>query len=165
MSRLLPVDVEKQQFQARFRGYDREQVRQFLKLTADEMEALILKTSKLEDELKAVNGRLRDFEEREKVMREALYTAQKAAEETRQNALKEGELIVREAEQKAEKLIGESRVSAFKIERESMDLRLMRDDALRDFETLVMRFLNLVEVYRQSRDAEGKLRVMGKAEE
>ena len=165
MSRLLPVDVERQQFHTKFRGYDPDEVRHFLKLVAEELEALTLRAGRIQDELAATQTRLRDFEEREKVMRDALYSAQKSAEQTRENALKEGEMIVSQAEHKAERLIEESRMSAFKIERESMDLRLMRDDALREFEVLIARFNNLVAVYRESRDNEGKLRVMGKSEE
>ena len=161
MSRLLPVDIERQQFKTRFRGLDADEVRQFLKLVAEEQEALVLKVNSLDTELRYTSKRVADFEEREKIMREALYTAQAAAEETRQNAIKERDLILREAEHKADRLIDESRMSAFKIEREGMDLKIIRDDFLRDLETLIARFQNLAELYRASKNDDGKVRIMG----
>lgn len=165
MSRLLPVDVERQPFQKAWRGYSPDEVRQFLKLVAEEQENLVLRATALEDELKGVKARVAEFEERERIMREALYAAQKAAEETRQNALKERELLLKEAEQRADRLLDDARLTSIKIERESMDLKLLRDDALRELETLLLRFGALLELYKQSRAGEDKLRMLGRAEE
>ena len=163
MSRLLPVDIERQPFKPVWRGYDRDEVRQFLKLVAEEQEAHVLRLSRLEDELKATKTRLGDFEERERIMKEALYSAQRSAEQTKLNAIKEGDLIIREAEQKADRLIDESRITAVKIERDTMDLKLLRDDYMRELESLIDRFRNLAELYKQSRDDEGRVRVLGRA--
>ena len=161
MSRLLPIDIERQQFKTRFRGLDADEVRQFLKLVAEEQEALVLKVNSLDGELRYTSKRVADFEEREKIMREALYMAQAAAEETRANAIKERDLILREAEHKADRLIDESRMAAFKIEREGMDLKIIRDDFLRDLETIIARFQNLAELYRASKNDDGNVRIMG----
>ena len=95
---LTPLDVRRQEFRRRLRGYEPLGVEDFRMRVADELERVLREKSVLEERVAALTEQLRVFRERETAMNEALVAAQQLREETRSAAEREAQVIIREAE-------------------------------------------------------------------
>ena len=55
-------DVRKQRFRKTVWGYDREEVETFLEMVADELEKACQERAALEDQMKRLQGNMREYE-------------------------------------------------------------------------------------------------------
>jgi DivIVA domain-containing protein len=108
---LTPLDVRKQEFHKRLRGYDTNSVEDFQIRVADVLERGIRDRQVLEERLSALTEQLRVFREREKAMNDALVAAQQLRQETRDSAEREGQVIVREAQAEAKRILDEAKTA------------------------------------------------------
>jgi cell division initiation protein len=99
------LDIRKQQFRIRFRGFDVKEVDSFLEQLAVEFEALSKKSEDLERETGTLGVELERYKDREKAVKDAMINTQETLDEMKLNAQKEAELIVAQAEIKAEKIL------------------------------------------------------------
>ncbi|MCJ8006195.1 DivIVA domain-containing protein [Lederbergia wuyishanensis] len=120
---LTPVDIHNKEFSRGFRGYDEDEVNEFLDQVIKEFELLIREKKELEDKLSSMNERLGHFSTIEDTLHKSIVVAQEAAEEVRGNAQKEAKLIIREAEKNADRIVNESLSKARKIALEIEDLK------------------------------------------
>jgi DivIVA domain-containing protein len=135
---LTPLDVRKQEFRRRLRGYETLGVEDFRVRVADELERILREKSVLEERVAALMEQLRVYRERERAMNEALVAAQQLREETRVAAQREAQAIVREAEAEARRLLEEARRAQGDIDRQSTDVQ-------RQFQAYVVGFRALLE--------------------
>ena len=102
--KLTPQEVITQEFGIHIRGFDKDEVKNFLIQVAETLESEIQEKEKLRKESERRKEALAKFERREEVLRDTLVSAQKFSNEIKTNAQKEAELIVKEGEIKAEKV-------------------------------------------------------------
>ena len=76
-SRMTPMDVEKQEFSRKMRGYDPDEVRLYLKSIAEELERLNLEQAAVLEEKGEQKRQLKDLRSREQMLQKTLVTAQK----------------------------------------------------------------------------------------
>ncbi len=119
---LTPLDIRKQEFRKRLRGYDPLQVEDFRFRVADELEREVRERLALEERLRAVEESLHHFREREKAMNDALISAQQVRAETKEQAEREAQMIVREAEADAERLLERARRELERIDQSGQQL-------------------------------------------
>ncbi|MFH1018423.1 MAG: DivIVA domain-containing protein [Pseudomonadota bacterium] len=103
--KLSPLDLHQQRFQKSVRGYDPKQVDAFLELVRAEWEALLRENQQQKDELARKEALLQEFQEKERILRETLITAQRMSNDIKQTAKKEAEIVVGQAELQADKII------------------------------------------------------------
>lgn len=120
--RLTPLDVRKQEFRKAMRGYDALQVEDFRGRVADELERAVRERIALEERLRAAEGQLAAFKEREKAMNDALIAAQQLRAETKEQAEREAQVIVREAEAHAERRLELARRELERLEESGQQL-------------------------------------------
>lgn len=120
---LTPVDIHNKEFSKGFRGYDEDEVNEFLEQVIKDYELLIRENKELEEKLAAMNERLGHFNTIEETLNKSIVVAQEAAEEVKGNALKEAKLIIREAEKNADRIVNESLSKARKIALEIEELK------------------------------------------
>jgi cell division initiation protein len=103
---LTPLEVRKKKgdFKRALRGYDGALVDDFLDLVADRLEGVVRQKLDLEERVRTLEQRLREFTDREKGLTDALVSAQEMREDTRQQMAREVELMRREAEAEAERI-------------------------------------------------------------
>ena len=100
MAELTPNDIINKEFRRSFRGYSTEEVDDFLQQISDSL-ALIMEENKgLIAQANDLRERLKQFQQIEELMKNALLLAERSAEEARKSAHQEADLIRREAEQK-----------------------------------------------------------------
>lgn len=95
---LTPLDIHNKEFSKGFRGYDEDEVNEFLDQLIKDYEMLIREKKNLEDKVASLNERLSHFSSIEETLNKSIVVAQEAAEEVKGNAQKEAKLIIREAE-------------------------------------------------------------------
>src|SRR5205823_14246539 len=135
---LTPLDVRRQEFRRRLRGYEPLGVEDFRVRVADELERILREKSVLEERVAALGEQLRVYRERERAMNEALVAAQQLREETRAGAAREAQVIVREAQAEAQRILDGARASQGEVERQSADVQ-------RQFQAYVAGFRVLLE--------------------
>jgi len=79
--RITPMDIEQQEFTKSFRGYNEEEVDDFLDKIVKDYEELINENFKLNEEIEKIQEKLKEFSEIEETLRSSLLNAQKSAEE------------------------------------------------------------------------------------
>ncbi|MBW8348614.1 DivIVA domain-containing protein [Bacillus sp. IITD106] len=141
---LTPVDIHNKEFSRGFRGYDEDEVNEFLDQIIKEFELLIREKKELEDKLASMNERLGHFNTIEDTLHKSIVVAQEAAEEVRGNAQKEAKLIIREAEKNADRIVNESLSKARKIALEIEDLKKQSKVFRNRFKLLIEAQLDLL---------------------
>jgi DivIVA domain-containing protein len=147
MMDLTPLDVRKKKddFRRSVRGYDPSQVDAFLDTCAERLDELVLRERRQEDEIAAMQKRLRSFEKRERALNEALVAAQELREEARAQADKSAELKLREAAQQAEDIRRDAEVATQASQQTLDGLRVRRAGFLRSMRWSLERFLGEIE--------------------
>jgi len=151
---LSPIEIQSHEFHRKVRGYDCQEVQLFLQAVAESYQSLVLENQKLKQEAAHQAANLEEFQRRENILKEALYTAQKMADEVKAQALRESQSIVEEAHIRAEKLLQESQLQAHKVDRNIMDLKLERENFLGALKDLLHRVETLVAAVEGEMDTE-----------
>lgn len=120
---LTPLDIHNKEFTRGFRGYDEDEVNDFLDQVIKDYEALIRDKKALEETVQKLEDRLGHFSTIEDTLNKSILVAQETAEEVKQNATKEARLIVKEAEKNADRIINESLSKSRKIALEIEELK------------------------------------------
>lgn len=120
------IDIQRQKFQVKLKGFDQEEVRSFMIAVAEEIEELTRQNEVYRQEIESLREMLADYQERDKILKNTLVTAQKNSETMTSNAKKEAELIIREAEFKAVKVMEHAQSQVIKIQKDMLDLKLQR---------------------------------------
>ena len=114
-----PIDVRRKEFKSGFRGYDANQVDDFLDAVADEFERAYTDNSRMREEISSLRERLQQFEELEGSIRAALVHAEQAAEDLRRSATQEAEDLRRSAGREADLTIKDAKARSHQILAES----------------------------------------------
>jgi cell division initiation protein len=105
---LTPLDIHNKEFGRAFRGYNEDEVNEFLDQIIKDYEALIRENKELEEKNALLHERLGHFTNIEESLSKSIIVAQGTAEEVKSNAKKEAQLIVKEAEKNADRIVNES---------------------------------------------------------
>ena len=129
MQNLTPLEIQKQTFARKLKGFDPQEVRAYLQLTAEEIERLVKDVDRLARENAMLRDDLDDHNQRERILKDTLLSAQKVSEEVKSNARKEAELIVKDAELLSERLVSQAMSRVADLERTIQDLKVERRGA------------------------------------
>lgn len=98
-------DIANQAFEKSFRGFDVQQVEEFLNGLAREWNYVMDEFKRLQLEVESQAKDLRDYRRRERSLVEALEMAKQVADEIRHQAERDAELVIARTELKAEKIL------------------------------------------------------------
>ncbi len=139
------LDVESISFSRAIRGYNSDEVEEFLDRVADTLQYTAERQSNLEQEVKRLEEKLKEYDNLRDSLQEALLMAQRSSEERVGSARKEADAIVAEARSKAEAIISDAKARKDEILRQCDDARKNRDMFMADFKALLARFSSLAE--------------------
>ncbi len=140
-----PVDIRRKEFKNGFRGYEANQVDDFLDEVADEFERTFAENQRMSEEITALQERLQQFEDLESSIREALVHAQQTSRDLRRNAGKEAELIVREAKEQSHRILADSSSRIERVQESYEVLRKAKQDFSNDFRHLLKSYLAVMD--------------------
>ena len=135
--RFTPMDITNRTFSRSVRGYDPDEVKNFLQLISEDLEALITEHTELKKELEHRREQLSDLRERERILKDTMVLAQETKEQVQKNAMKEGEIIVRESELQAERIVANAYERVSEIQIEIDDLIRTRTSLRKELESLI----------------------------
>ncbi|KIL50397.1 septum formation initiator [Jeotgalibacillus alimentarius] len=144
MMPLSPLDIHNKDFSRGFRGYDEDEVNEFLDHVMRDYELVLREKKELEEKLNNHTERLGHFTTIEETLNKSIVVAQEAAEEVKRNANKEAKLIVKEAEKNADRIVNESLTKARKIALEIEDLKKQSKVFRTRFRMLIEAQLDLI---------------------
>jgi cell division initiation protein len=120
---LTPLDIHNKEFGRRLRGYDEDQVNEFLDQIIKDYEAMIRENKEQQSQIAATQDKLGHFSNIEETLSKTIIVAQEAADELRGNAKKEAQLIVKEAEKNADRIINDALSKSRKVALEVEELK------------------------------------------
>ncbi|MFB5759329.1 DivIVA domain-containing protein [Paenibacillus medicaginis] len=141
---LSPLDIHNKEFARRLRGYDEDQVNEFLDQVIKDYEAVIRENKELGNQLITLQEKLDHFSNIEETLSKTIIVAQEAADEVKNNAKKEAQLIVKEAEKNADRIVNEALAKSRKIALEVEELKKQASIYRARFRTLVEAQLDLL---------------------
>ena len=136
---LTPNDILQKEFDNKFRGYDPDQVNDYLDVIVAEYEKLIGVNRNLKSELETAKAKNDYFAQLQEALNSSIVVAQEAADRLKQNARKEAELIIYEAEKEADARVKEANdfaqtivTETEAIRRNSQNFRTQLEKMMRD---------------------------------
>lgn len=141
---LTPLDIHNKEFSRRLRGYDEDEVNEFLDQVIKDYEALIRENKEIQNQMLSLQEKLNHFSNIEETLSKTIIVAQEAADEVRNNAKKEAQLIIKEAEKNADRIINESLNKSRKVSLEVEELKKQASIYRARFRTLVEAQLELL---------------------
>ena len=116
---ITPNDIHNKDFSTKFKGFDPEEVNDFLEEVKKELETLIRDNKDLEKRVKFNEEKVEYFNSIQETLNKSILVAQEAADRLRENARKDAEIIVFEAEKAAQAMLREAAEKATEINRET----------------------------------------------
>lgn len=161
--KISPMEIQRQTFSKRLRGYDPEEVRTYLNLVAEELQQFQREQAALQQEAQFLRSIVDEHRQREEILKNTLLTAQRLSDEIKETARKQGEMTVKEAELQADKLVELAQGRAKTIERETIDLRAMRQMLRSDIRALLVRIGHILDAQEEA-EVDDNLRFMKRRE-
>jgi cell division initiation protein len=162
-----PIDVRRKEFKNSLRGYDANQVDDFLDAVADEFERSYTENSRMREEISSLRERLQQFEELEGSIRAALVHAEQAAsdlrrtatqeaedlrlsanreaEHLRKSAAQEAEFTIREAKTRSHRMLSDTSARAERIQQSYEAMQEAKRSFLNDFRHLLKSYMEVMD--------------------
>lgn len=115
---IAPDVIEKKEFKKSFRGYNEDEVEEFLYEIKENYEAVLKENEALKEKLSMYRDQVSKYSSIEDTLKETLVTAQSAAEDTTNAANKKARVIVQEAELKSKQMIDKANNKVVEIRNE-----------------------------------------------
>ncbi len=144
---LTPLDIQNKEFSVVLRGFNREEVDEFLDRITRDYEEIIKENVSLKDKVESLEEQMTHYKKIEETLQKAIVVAQDTAEEVKRNASKEAELIRKEAEKDATRIIEDARYKASRILAEHEELH-------KQAQAFKLRLRSLVEAQLSALEAE-----------
>lgn len=141
---LTPLDIHNKEFSRRLRGYDEDEVNEFLDQVIKDYESVIRENKELQNQLLSIQERLDHFVNIEESLSKTILVAQEAADDVKNNSKKESQLIIKEAEKNADRIINEALSKSRKVAIETEELRKQASIYRTRFRTLLEAQLELL---------------------
>ncbi|WP_423189663.1 DivIVA domain-containing protein [Alkalibacterium sp. f15] len=131
---LTPMDIHNKEFPVRMRGYDQDEVNDYLDQIIKDYEMLLKQKKEMEKKFGLAEEKLANYDQMHDSLNKSILVAQEAADRLKLNADKEAEMIAKEAntkasnikheaENNADELLKDAVTKARKIELETEELR------------------------------------------
>jgi cell division initiation protein len=159
-TRLTAMDIEKQSFTRKMRGFDPDEVQLFLRAVAEEIERVNLENQNMAEEHGELRQRLDEFKDRERTLQETLVTAQMMSADLKVKSKAEADLLVKEARFKAERLLEQAQDQLHALENEIGRLRLEKDAFENRLRAAIEEHLSLLDLRKQEKADTDNLRFL-----
>ena len=102
---LTPLDIQKQEFDVKFRGYNADEVDSFLDIVGSDYEKLYRENAELKQKIRAMEADVAKYATMEKTLKESIVLAQSTADDVKKNANEKASNIIAEANNKAAQIV------------------------------------------------------------
>ena len=131
---LTPIDIHNQEFSRSFRGYNMEEIDDFLDQVVNDYEKLYRENNQLKKEIELNEKALTQYHQLEKNLQDTLLVAQRTADEVTNTANNRADEIRQTAKQAADNIIHEAELEA---KRRLEDAAQKVREAINEYERIV----------------------------
>jgi cell division initiation protein len=166
-----PIDIRRKEFKIGFRGYDPNQVDDFLDAVADEFERNYTENQRMREEVSSLRDRLQQFEDLEGSIQAALVHAEQAsndlrraatqeAEGLKQSAQREADFTIREAQSRSHQMLADSSARIERVQDSYDGLQEAKRSFANEFRHLLKTYTDMMENMEvaSAREIEASLR-------
>jgi cell division initiation protein len=136
------------------RGFDRQEVSNFLADAAEGFDQALRENERLRQELARLEQSLTHFRDLESSLKNTLLTAQKLADDMREGGTQDAARIVREAEGRAELILQKAQARFEEMQREVDSLRMKRREAETSIEATISALTHTLDFMREQEQRE-----------
>lgn len=141
---LTPLEIHKKEFKKAFRGYEEEEVDEFLDTVVKDYEKIYKENIELKEALAAKDSNIGQYRDLEDTLKKTLVIAQKTADDMKEGAAREVEVLIKEARLKAEQIIMAAEEKASTIMKDYENTRKQFQEFKVNFRVLLMSQLELI---------------------
>lgn len=120
---LSPLDIHNKEFTRGIRGFNVDEVNEFLDQVKKDYEITIRKNKELNKNLKEMQEQMEHYADIEETLNKSIVVAQETSEELKANARKEAQLIKKEAEKNADRIVNDALSESRKIAYETEEMK------------------------------------------
>lgn len=159
---LQPLEIQKQRFAQKLRGYDPVEVENFLALVAEDVTQRVAELERLEREVRQLRQRLDTAESRERDFQETLLRGKKVTDEMIATSQREAQLLVKEAEMHADKIVHQAMERAQEVDNRIQELRTRRRELQLKFRGTLELFAQILQADMEDEHASANVQTFGK---
>jgi cell division initiation protein len=152
-----PIDMRQARFGSAIRGFDKTEVTSFLEEAASDYEQALRENDRLRQQIAALEASLSQYRELEGGLKSTLVSAQKVADDLRQNAQQEAARLVNEAQGRSELMIQKAQARVEEAGREIDALKLKRREVQTNIEACVSSLQNTLDFVREQDQREQRI--------
>lgn len=113
--KLTPMDINNKEFKKGLRGYNPDEVDEFLDEIVDNYEELYKENANLKEKIANLDEKVEHYSKIETTIQNTLLLAQNAAEQAKNSAQKEAEIMLKNANETAQKILDKSHSDVIQI--------------------------------------------------
>jgi cell division initiation protein len=152
--KVTPLDLRQAHFRTKLRGLDPDEVTPLLNDAATELEQALKEIDRLRHDQARADASLEEHREREISLRNTLLTAQRLADQIKEQAELEAKTILREAESRADLILQKAQGRLSELDRDINEMRLRRRDVEGSLEASIASLSYALEFMRSQDQAE-----------
>lgn len=145
-----PVDLVHLKFKSVLKGYAVKEVDDFKEKVLQDYENLLSEKSSLEQEVKILQERLKDYSLKEKTLESTLMLAERTAEDRITASKKEADLIIEEANLQAKKIKGDAEKDIANLKEEVALLKRDKENLYLEVKLLLSKILTAFPEMKES---------------
>ncbi len=142
--RLTPIQIRKQEFARKVRGFDPEEVEAFLATAATDFEELLKENMELRAQKTAVMEELQNYKKLEDSLRSLVNQAEKAATDSTESLKKTAEIVKREAQLSADQMLSEARQEMTRAKAKLAEVKNLRETIVKTIRTILTAQLDML---------------------
>ena len=124
---LTPLDIQNKDFSTKMRGYNQDDVDDFLDQVTRDYEDALQKNRELEKSLKHAEEKLQYFNELKDALNQSIIVAQDTADKVKSSANKESEMIITSADNQAKETLVEAESNARIADAEAKSTQILAE--------------------------------------
>jgi len=144
-----PLDMRQAKFGTVMRGFDRQEVANFLADAAEGFDQALRENERMRQELARLEGSLSHFRDLEGSLKNTLLSAQKLADDMRDSGTQDAARIIRDAEGRAEMIMQKAQVRLEDVQREIDGLKMKRREAETSIQATISALNHTLEFMRE----------------
>lgn len=142
---LTPIDIQKQDFDVSFRGYNADEVDDFLDLVGKDYEKLYKENAEMRDKIATLQASVEQYRGMESSLKEAILLAQRSAEDIKKNASEKADNMVTDAQNRASDMIRQTNDDILAKKKELADLQMEVEAYKAQVKSLCVRVTELLD--------------------
>ena len=142
--RLTPIQIRRQEFAKKMRGFDPGEVEAFLTTAASDFEELLKENMELRAQKSALTEELQSYKKLEDSLRSLVTQAEKAATESTESLKKTAQIVGRESELKAQQILNEATQEMTRAKAKLGEVRSLRETIVKTIRTILTAQLDML---------------------